>query len=107
VGSDSTSANPSPPPRAAASTPTPGSRPLAKAEDPTNKSARVPAAEHSVPVHSELKKKLVRMAAKLMGYNSRTTTAIRVTSDLYDRCAERWDLDKDFWQGGECTRIGE
>lgn len=36
-----------------------------------------------------------------MGYNSTTSTAIRVSSDLYDRCAERTDVERDFWYKGE------
>lgn len=44
---------------------------------------------------------LVKGVAKLMGYNSTTSTAIRVSSDLYDRCAERTDVERDFWYKGE------
>ncbi|TIB62663.1 hypothetical protein E3P77_03803 [Wallemia ichthyophaga] len=40
--------------------------------------------------HSELTKKIVFSIAKLFGYNSDTSTAIRTTSDYYDRCAE-WE----------------
>lgn len=36
-----------------------------------------------------------------MGYNSLTSTSIRVTSDLYDRCAERAHVERHFWYG-EC-----
>lgn len=53
------------------------------------------------PAHSELKIKFVKAVARLMGYNSAKSRAIRVTSDLYDRCAARWELDEQFWQG-EC-----
>jgi len=34
-----------------------------------------------------------------MGYNSLTSTSIRVTSDLYDRCAERAHVERNFWYG--------
>ncbi|PWY97367.1 hypothetical protein BCV70DRAFT_202949, partial [Testicularia cyperi] len=40
---------------------------------------------------------VVKGLAKLMGYNSTTSTAIRVTSDLYDRCAERAHVERNFW----------
>lgn len=36
-----------------------------------------------------------------MGYNRAGSSAIRVTSDLYDRCGEVAELQKDFWYGGE------
>lgn len=42
---------------------------------------------------------LVKGLAKLMGYNSLTSTSIRVTSDLYDRCAERAHVERNFWYG--------
>lgn len=51
--------------------------------------------------HNALTVSLVKGLAKLMGYNNTTTRAIRVTSDLYDRCAERADKEADFWYG-EC-----
>lgn len=40
---------------------------------------------------------LVKGLAKIMGYNSTTSTAIRVTSDLYDRCSERAHAERHFW----------
>lgn len=51
--------------------------------------------------HNALTVALVKGLARLMGYNNTTTRAIRVTSDLYDRCAERADKEADFWYGGE------
>ncbi|UZJ55830.1 hypothetical protein CBS101457_005150 [Exobasidium rhododendri] len=51
--------------------------------------------------HNPLKVAIVTGLARLMGYNSMTSKAIRVTSDLYDRCAQRADLEADFWYG-EC-----
>lgn len=42
---------------------------------------------------------IVKGLAKLMGYNSLTSTSIRVTSDLYDRCAERAHVERNFWYG--------
>ncbi|EIM23613.1 hypothetical protein WALSEDRAFT_59290 [Wallemia mellicola CBS 633.66] len=43
--------------------------------------------------HSDLTKKVAFGIAKLFGYNSDTSTAIRTTSDYYDICAE-WDKDQ-------------
>ncbi|PWN88607.1 hypothetical protein FA10DRAFT_268784 [Acaromyces ingoldii] len=51
--------------------------------------------------HSALTVSLVKGLARIMGYNSTTSTAIRVSSDLYDRCAERADIEAAFWYG-EC-----
>lgn len=42
---------------------------------------------------------IVKGLARLMGYNSLTSTAIRVTSDVYDRCAERAHAERNFWYG--------
>ncbi|KAK4701995.1 cytochrome b pre-mRNA-processing protein 3, partial [Phenoliferia sp. Uapishka_3] len=41
--------------------------------------------------------KLVTGLAKLFGYNSQTSTAIRTASDYYDRCAERGELEAPFF----------
>lgn len=49
--------------------------------------------------HNALTVAIVKGIARLMGYNSTTTTAIRVTSDLYDRCAAQADKEADFWYG--------
>lgn len=35
-----------------------------------------------------------------MGYDSRTAGAIRATSDYYDRCSERDELEGTFWYDG-------
>ncbi|CAD6908913.1 unnamed protein product, partial [Tilletia laevis] len=40
---------------------------------------------------------VVKTLAKMMGYNSRESTAIRVTSDLYDACADAVELNAHFW----------
>lgn len=58
-------------------------------------SAPPPAKEPYSPVTVAIVKGL----AKLMGYNSLTSTSIRVTSDLYDRCAERAHVERNFWYG--------
>ncbi|KAK0557183.1 Serine carboxypeptidase 3 [Tilletia horrida] len=40
---------------------------------------------------------VVKTLAKMMGYNTRESTAIRVTSDLYDACTDAVELNADFW----------
>ncbi|KAJ9475374.1 Protein CBP3, mitochondrial [Pseudozyma hubeiensis] len=49
--------------------------------------------------YSPITVSIVKGLAKLMGYNSLTSTSIRVTSDLYDRCAERAHVERNFWYG--------
>lgn len=46
--------------------------------------------------HSELTKKVAFGVAKLFGYNSDTSTAIRTTSDYYDRCSEWEEKQTEF-----------
>jgi cytochrome b pre-mRNA-processing protein 3 len=50
--------------------------------------------------YSPLTVRLVEGLARVMGYNSTTSTAIRVTSDLYDECAQR-SVQDPFWHEGE------
>ncbi|KAK4056911.1 Serine carboxypeptidase 3 [Microbotryomycetes sp. JL221] len=45
---------------------------------------------------------LVTKLAKLFGYNSETASAIRTTSDFYDRCAERGEVESSFFYE-ECS----
>lgn len=49
--------------------------------------------------------KLVTGLAKLFGYNSQTSTAIRTASDYYDRCAERGELEAPFFYEGKSLSI--
>ncbi|CAO1615019.1 unnamed protein product [Parajaminaea phylloscopi] len=94
-------ANPSPPPRAAASTPQPGAHAFQQTSPKAPQVERRPAKPPAPSAYNEVTRKLVRGVAWMMGYSSRGSTAIRVTSDLYDRCASIWDVDAEFWQG-EC-----
>jgi cytochrome b pre-mRNA-processing protein 3 len=55
----------------------------------------------AIKKHNALTVGIVTSLAKLMGYNNSTTKAIRVTSDLYDRCAERAEIEADFWYNGK------
>lgn len=51
--------------------------------------------------YSPLTVKIVKGIATLLGYNRTSSMAIRVTSELYDRCAARADEEADFWYGSE------
>lgn len=55
--------------------------------------------------YSPLTVSLVTNLAKLFGYNSKTSTAIRTASDYYDRCAERGEIEAPFFYEGACRRI--
>ena len=50
--------------------------------------------------YSPLTVSLVTNLAKLFGYNSQTSTAIRTASDHYDRCAERGEIEAPFFYEG-------
>ncbi|GAA5880221.1 hypothetical protein JCM16303_001258 [Sporobolomyces ruberrimus] len=52
--------------------------------------------------YSPLTVSIVTKLAKLFGYHSQTSTAIRTTSDYYDRCAERGEIEAPFWYE-ECS----
>lgn len=50
--------------------------------------------------YSPLTVSIVTKLAKLFGYHSQTSTAIRTTSDYYDRCAERGEVEAAFFYEG-------
>ncbi|GAA6027527.1 hypothetical protein JCM8097_007906 [Rhodosporidiobolus ruineniae] len=52
--------------------------------------------------YSPLTVSVVTKLAKLFGYHSTTSTAIRTTSDYYDRCAERGEVESAFFYE-ECS----
>ncbi|GAA6058111.1 hypothetical protein JCM3770_005944 [Rhodotorula araucariae] len=52
--------------------------------------------------YSPLTVSVVTRLAKLFGYHSQTSTAIRTTSDYYDRCAERGEVEAAFFYE-ECS----
>ncbi|SCV71136.1 BQ2448_2724 [Microbotryum intermedium] len=52
--------------------------------------------------YSPLTVSIVTKVAKLFGYHSQTSTAIRTTSDYYDRCAERGEIEAPFFYE-ECS----
>ncbi|ORX59459.1 hypothetical protein DM01DRAFT_1332937 [Hesseltinella vesiculosa] len=47
--------------------------------------------------YNEATKKLVYGLARVMGYYSNSSTAIRTSHDLYNICAKQWDMNKDFY----------
>lgn len=54
-----------------------------------------------VPPAAPAAKGLLGGIAKIMGYDTRTSAAIRTTSDYYDRCSERDEKEGTFWYDGE------
>lgn len=62
--------------------------------------------------HSKLTVFFVTLLGRLMGYNTTTSSAIRISSELYDRCADRAEREADFWYNGKfgfsfVLRLGE
>lgn len=55
--------------------------------------------------YSPLTVSLVTKLAKLFGYHSQTSTAIRTTSDYYDRCAERGEVEAAFFYEGPSSSL--
>lgn len=51
--------------------------------------------------HSKITVFFVTLLGRLMGYNSTTSSAIRITSELYDKCAEQAEKEAQFWYGGK------
>lgn len=51
--------------------------------------------------YSPITVSIVTNLAKLFGYNSQTSTAIRTASDYYDRCAERGEIEAPFFYEGK------
>jgi cytochrome b pre-mRNA-processing protein 3 len=50
--------------------------------------------------HSPLKVSIVKALAKLMGYNSRSVTAIRETGNMCGAIVRAVERDHDFWYNG-------
>jgi cytochrome b pre-mRNA-processing protein 3 len=51
--------------------------------------------------HSAFKVSIVKALAKLMGYNSRSVTAIRETGNMVGSIVRAVEKDHDFWYQGE------
>ncbi|KAM0754906.1 hypothetical protein T439DRAFT_321965 [Meredithblackwellia eburnea MCA 4105] len=84
-----------------ASSPTTAPYPLKQQQKPTPTNlpgSNLPNAQKYSPTTV----KLVTGLAKLFGYHSQTSTAIRTTSDFYDRCAERGEIEAPFFYE-ECS----
>jgi cytochrome b pre-mRNA-processing protein 3 len=63
-------------------------------------SAQEAAPPGSMESMSPLKQSVMKGIARVMGYNTRTATAIRATSDYYDRCSERDEKEATFFYDG-------
>ena len=70
------------------------------APQPTNLPGSNLPSPSSASRYSPLTVSIVTKLAKLFGYHSQTSTAIRTTSDYYDRCAERGEIEAPFFYEG-------
>jgi cytochrome b pre-mRNA-processing protein 3 len=61
--------------------------------------------EEHASKYSSTTKKVVYGLAKVMGYYSTGSTAIRASHDLYNVCAEQLALNKDFYIKGKIKRL--
>jgi len=104
--SSSPSTPPQPSPIASTSEPTGSVSASAHRPTPTPQPTNLPGsnlpAAHPTR-YSPLTVSVVTKLAKLFGYHSQTSTAIRTTSDYYDRCAERGEIEAPFWYEGELS----
>lgn len=73
------------------------------APQPTNLPGSNLPSPSSASRYSPLTVSIVTKLAKLFGYHSQTSTAIRTTSDYYDRCAERGEIEAPFFYEGACS----
>lgn len=94
-------ANPSPPPRATASTPQPGSKSFQNSGAPSGGVARRSSKPPGPGAPSALTTGISGKILAFLGLGKEQIGAMRTTRDLYEECAAIWDLDRDFWQGGE------
>ncbi|CEQ40233.1 SPOSA6832_01832, partial [Sporobolomyces salmonicolor] len=98
--SSSSSTSPPSEPTPEASTSTSAARPTPTAQPTNLPGSNLPPAAPSR--YSPLTVSVVTKLAKLFGYHSQTSTAIRTTSDYYDRCAERGEIEAPFFYE-ECS----
>ena len=54
------------------------------------------------PKYSETQLKIVRGLARMMGYNSRASTAIRETGRMMGGIVDAIERDAEFWYDGKC-----
>ncbi|KAI5481817.1 protein required for assembly of ubiquinol cytochrome-c reductase complex (cytochrome bc1 complex) [Pseudohyphozyma bogoriensis] len=86
-------------------TPTPSPPPPPSSSRPTNTPTPTNLPGSNLPgasKYSPLTVSVVKTLAKVFGYNSQTSTAIRTASDYYDRCAERGEIEAPFFYE-ECS----
>ncbi|KAG0667124.1 Protein cbp3, mitochondrial [Rhodotorula mucilaginosa] len=86
----------------ASSLPSSGAARPSVAPQPTNLPGSNLPSPSSASRYSPLTVSIVTKLAKLFGYHSQTSTAIRTTSDYYDRCAERGEIEAPFFYE-ECS----
>ncbi|GAA5974950.1 hypothetical protein JCM21900_002943 [Sporobolomyces salmonicolor] len=98
--SSSSSSSPPSGPTPEASTSTSAARPTPTPQPTNLPGSNLPPAAPSR--YSPLTVSVVTKLAKLFGYHSQTSTAIRTTSDYYDRCAERGEIEAPFFYE-ECS----
>ncbi|GAA5982052.1 hypothetical protein JCM10908_004718 [Rhodotorula pacifica] len=89
------------PPSVASHTAAHAARPT-PAPQPTNLPGSNLPSPSSATKYSPLTVSIVTKLAKLFGYHSQTSTAIRTSSDYYDRCAERGEIEAPFFYE-ECS----
>jgi cytochrome b pre-mRNA-processing protein 3 len=82
----------------------PANNPFAAPPSPPTTAAAAPA----VPVnnaagHSPLKIAVVKALAKMMGYNTKSVTAIRETGNMVGEIVRAVERDHEFWYGGKFT----
>ncbi|GAA6007813.1 hypothetical protein JCM10207_004882 [Rhodosporidiobolus poonsookiae] len=95
----SSPSSPTPQPDApAASSSSTAARPIGTPQPTNLPGSNLPGASK----YSPLTVSVVTKLAKLFGYHSATSTAIRTTSDYYDRCAERGEIESAFFYE-ECS----
>lgn len=85
----------------------PANNPFAAPPAPPTTSSSTTAAAVSVPAdhaggkHSPFKIAVVKALAKLMGYNTKSVTAIRETGNMVGSIVRAVERDHDFWYRGE------
>jgi cytochrome b pre-mRNA-processing protein 3 len=70
-------------------------------QPPPETSPSTSSTQQTATQHSPLKVSIVKALAKLMGYNTRSVTAIRETGNMVGSIVRAVERDHDFWYGGE------
>lgn len=90
-----------PPPAAAPAATSATARPTPTATPTNLPGSNLPGAGKYSPITVSI----VTNLAKLFGYHSQTSTAIRTASDYYDRCAERGEMEAPFFYEGIASSL--